>query len=123
MVRTKKKNKADEGDGEQSLLYNRVQEGFSGEVTWEQRLVWVMEQTLGWLGKVFPAEEEQEPLREEGTREGRKDTRVAGLGMQGECGSRGGNEKWVRSQVRTWDLILRALWEVRGKFYQRTVLN
>lgn len=43
MVRTKKKNKSDEGDGEQSLLYKRVQEVLSGEVTSEQWLVWMMD--------------------------------------------------------------------------------
>lgn len=74
-----------------NLFYNkRVQEGLSGEVTWEQRLVWGMEQTMGWLGKVFRAGEEQEPLREGGTREGCKEAGVAGAGvMQGEHGSRG----------------------------------
>lgn len=37
-----------------------VQEVLPGEVTSEQRVVWMIEQTLGWLGKVFLAEEEQE---------------------------------------------------------------
>lgn len=74
MVRTKKKTKSDEGDGEQSLLYKRVQEVLSGEVTSEQWLVWMMEQTLGWLGKVFEAEEVQEPLREEDMWGGSKDS-------------------------------------------------
>lgn len=107
------------------LLYKMVQEGLSGGVTPEQKLGWDHGANPEAARKSVPTKEGARCVREQpgGQCSWRGVTPGQGREKEREIGQVPQHTFLSRPWSGFGNLVLKALWEVRGMFYPRSAIN